>query len=298
MSKQVKIAHLGQGSSAFGFMALTQAFSENGIMADAGKPKPVPCISHHLVCDAVGRLQAKFGVVAIENSIDGIVNDSVRAIAEADAHYGLSVCGETVVDIDMFYMMLSPSETPPSTVFSHRVALNQCGRFLDSIRKSDGSSSIKIEVCESTDEAARRAKEEPGTAALASRKAAETYGLKLIRPEPVNDHRSKTRFWILGKHHSTKKNGLPYKTAYLVHLNREASGVLQKSLGVFADNGISVCLVYPIPIIGKLWEYTFLIEVEGYVDDLNMIRAWHDFCSLGISLQPMQFLGSYAKATE
>jgi len=125
----------------------------------------------------------------------------------------------------------------------------------------------------------------------------------LIKEESVTDYKtSATRFFVLGKKHSQFKNGadkevVKYKTCFLANLEQKASGVLHKTLGVFADKGISVLIIYPSPILGKKWEYTFLIEVSGYVSEKHMIEAWEDFRRLGISLLPLRFLGSYPDTT-
>ncbi len=112
----------------------------------------------------------------------------------------------------------------------------------------------------------------------------------------MTDHKnSVTRFWILGKEHEQKTG--KDKTCFLVNLEQSAKGVLHKTLGVLAKRELNVLILYPSPILGKQWEYTFLVEVSGHIDDTALLEAWEEFRELGISLHPMQFLGSYPDAT-
>lgn len=72
---------------------------------------------------------------------------------------------------------------------------------------------------------------------------------------------------------------------------------MHKTLKLFADRNINVALIHPSPIRGKEWEYTFVIEVECHISDERMNGLWDEFCMLGISLQPLRFLGSYETKT-
>lgn len=239
-------------------------------------------------------MQIRYGVVAIENVIDGVVAETVRAIESVDSHLGVKICGEVTVPIELFYMSKNGKKDSPKRLLSHEKAVGQCSRFVSALREKG----IVVETRSSTGQAAKEAAENPETAALASVLALRNYKLQLIENESVVDHKNSiTRFWILGKQHAAKSESGMDKTCFLVNLEQTASGVLHKTLGVFAKQGISVLLLYPSPILGKQWEYTFLIEVSGYITDEKIDKAWNEFRALGISLQPMHFLGSYPDTT-
>ena len=289
--KTVDVGYLGPDACTFGYQALLKFF--NGGSKDChNKPVPIPFTSHFNICQAVGNMKITYGVVAIENVVDGVVAETVRAIESVDSHLGVKICGEVTVSIELFYMSKNGKKDVPKRLISHEKALGQCGRFVRELR----GKGVVTETRDSTGMAAKEASENPEVAALASILALKSYKLQLIEDESVVDHRnSVTRFWILGKQHAQKSER--DKTCFLVNLEQSVPGVLHKTLGVFAEQDISVLLMFPSPILGKQWEYTFLVEVAGYITDEKMDRAWNEFRRLGISLQPLHFLGSYPDAT-
>lgn len=288
---KIKVGYLGPGTNTFGYQALKKFFSKKGFK----NIEAVAFANHSEVCSAVGNMEVDYGVVAIENVIDGVVAETIRAIESVDSHLGLKIWGEVILPIELFYMSKSGDESLVKKLFSHQTAIGQCRKLMSHLQ----GCGIPIEVQPSTSRGAEIAKDDPEVAALASRAALKNFGLKLIREESVTDYQnSATRFWVLGKEHARLGGDMAskFKTCFLANLEQTASGVLHKTLGVFADKGISVLLVYPSPILGKKWEYTFVLEVGGHVSEQRMIDAWEDFRRLGISLLPLRFLGSYPNA--
>lgn len=291
--KTVDVGYLGPDPCTFGFEAL-QKFFNHGNKIWQIRPNAIPFKGHFEICHAVGIMRVKYGVVGIENVIDGVVAETVRAIESVDSHLGVKICGEVTVPIKLFYMSKSGRKEPLKRLLSHEKALGQCSRFKSALQEQG----IIIETRPSTGQAAKEAAENPEVAALASMLALRKYKLQLLEKESVTDHKnSVTRFWILGKQHAPKSDDGKDKTCFLVNLEQAAVGVLHKTLGVFEKQGISVLLMFPSPILGKQWEYTFLIEVSAHITDESLDRAWNEFRSLGISLQPMHFLGSYPDST-
>jgi chorismate mutase/prephenate dehydratase len=289
-----RIGYLGPDNCTFGYQAFTKAFSpESDICRE--RPRPISFPDHRSICQAVGDLSIDYGVVAVENSVDGVVAESVRAIDEMHAHLGIAICGEVTVPIELIYMSQTGEEKLPKRLLSHQVAIGQCRTFVSGLQKQG----VTVELKPSTGAAAKEASQDSESAALASRLALEKYHLKAINNGSLLDHKSSTtRFWILGKQHARKSDKIRrYKTCFLASLEQKADGVLHKTLGVFADQKVSVLLQYPIPVLGKKWEYTFLIEVGGHVSDPKIEASWKNFRELGISLQPLQFLGTYPDVT-
>lgn len=293
---RIKVGYLGPGTNTFGYQALKKFFSKK----DFKNIQAVDIKDHSEVCLAVGNMDVDYGVVAIENVIDGVVIETIRAIESVDSHLGLKIWGEVTLPIELFCMSKSGDKSLVKRLVSHEKALGQCSKFVSQFR----ARGVTIEAGESTARSAEITSNDPGVAALASMVALKSFGLKLIQEESVTDYKnSATRFWILGKKHARLEKGdsekavTKYKTCFLVNLEQTASGVLHKTLGVFANKGISVLLMYPNPISGKKWEYTFVLEVSGHVSEPRMIDAWEDFRELGVSLLPMRFLGSYPDTT-
>ncbi len=285
--KSVTVGFLGP-SCTFGYQAASKLLSDSRICRY--RPKPISFPNHSAICDAVGRGKVKYGVVAIENVLDGVVTETVHAVESVASHRGIAICGEVTVPIELFCM--SKTGEFPKRLLSHHTALRQCHSFVTELQ----GRGVIIEVRASTGQAAEEASKGPCVAALAPSVALRSLGLNLVVPESVVDHKnSATRFWVLSKEYA-RRTGKD-KTCFLINLEQSMSGALYKSLGIFADNGINVLLLYPIPVLGRCWEYTFLVEASGHVDDVEMDRAWDDFRKLWISLQPMRFLGSYPNST-
>jgi len=284
-NRKSKVAYLGPGTETFGFQALSQYFSKRKHKVD-----PVPYSSHRDICDAVGRMIVDYGVVAIENVIDGVVAETVRSIEQTDYHYGIKISGEEVVKVHLYLMSKSGELNDIKRILSHRTGLNQCSNLIARMQE-DG---IEIVAVNSTAEAARIAGSDPATAAIASNTALKRFGLNSIIPESVTDHmESETRFWVIGKRCAKRASNTRFKTCFLANFDRSMIGALEKTLALFANRGVNVCLLYPSPILGKKWEYTFVIEVEGHIEDEALMGAWEDFRLLGIALTPLHSLGSY-----
>lgn len=294
--KAIKVGYLGPGTNTFGYQALQKFFAEKGVKSI----EAVAFKEHSGICFAVGNMEVDYGVVGIENVIDGVVLETLRSIESVDSHLGLKIWGEVTLQIELFCMSKSGDISRVKRLISHEKALGQCSKLVSKFRENG----IVIQAEASTGRSAEIAAEQLDVAALASRSALKGFGLKLIQEESATDYKnSATRFWVLGKKHAQLEKSdaaepmVRYKTCFLANLEQTASGVLHKTLGVFADNGISVLIIYPSPILGKKWEYTFVLEVSGHVSEPRMINAWEDFRKLGISLVPLRFLGSYPDTT-
>ncbi|RJQ32305.1 hypothetical protein C4572_01125 [Candidatus Parcubacteria bacterium] len=286
-----KVGYLGPNMSTFGYIAAEDFFAkkqgESSIDFMAYK-------SHEEVCLAVGKKEVNYGVVAIENVIDGVVTETIRAIEDVDGHLGLKVWAESVVPIELFYLRKENISEPPKKLLSHAVAIRQCSEFVSQLREDNRE--LIVEVRDSTGVAAEEASTDHDIVVIASSKACEMYNLTRIYPLSVTDHKnSKTRFWIIGKEHANKTG--KDKTCFLINLEQSMPGTLAKTLSIFSDKKINLLLIYPCPIPGKHWEYTFLLEFEGYVTDKKMVDAWSEFRKLGLSLNPPRFIGSYQDIT-
>ncbi len=287
-----KVGYLGPNMSTFGYAAAENFFLKSG--EKRNDVELVPYKTHEEVCLAVGKKEANYGVVAIENVIDGVVTETIRAVDDVDGHLGLKVWAETVVPIELFFLRKENISEPPKKLISHAVAIRQCSEFISALREE--IKDLVVEVRDSTGVAAEEASNDCSIAVIASPKACDEYKLIRVRNESVADHKnSRTRFWIIGKEHSDRTG--KDKTCFLVNLEQSVSGSLSKTLNIFSSRGINLLLIYPCPIPGKHWEYTFLLEFQGYVTDKKMEEAWLEFRKLGLSLSPPRFLGSYPDIT-
>lgn len=287
-----KVGYLGPNMSTFGYVA-----AENFFLKSGEKGNDVELVSyktHEEVCLAVGRKEVNYGVVAIENVIDGVVTETIRAVDDVDGHLGLKAWAEIVVPIELFFLRKENVSEPPKKLISHAVAIRQCSEFISALRKE--IKDLVVEVRDSTGVAAEEASTDNSIGVIASLKACEAYGLVRVRQESVADHKnSRTRFWIIGKEHADRTG--KDKTCFLINLEQSVPGSLSKTLNIFSNRNINLLLIYPCPIPGKHWEYTFLLEFQGYVTDKKMEEAWLEFRKLGLSLNPPRFIGSYPDTT-
>lgn len=287
-----KVGYLGPNISTFGYLAAEKFFlSQTTEKIDV---EFIPYKTHEEVCLAAGKKEIKFGVVAIENVIDGVVPETVRAVENVDGHLGLKVQAEMVVPIELFCMRKENTDQPLKKLISHPVAIRQCSEFVSILQKENEG--LIVEYRDSTGSAAEEASKNSEVAVIASINACQIYGLKCVHHGSVTDHKnSLTRFWVIGKEHANKTG--KDKTCFLVNLEQSIPGSLWRAIGVFASRGINLLLIYPCPIPGKQWEYTFLLEFKGYVTDEKMEEAWFEFRKLGLSLNPPRFIGSYPDVT-
>lgn len=261
----IKVGYLGSDASTFGYMAMRQYFQKIGLDIE-----PKGFGSHAEICEKVGRNHIDFGVVAIENVLDGVVTETARTIEKIDNQLGLAIQGEVLLPIKLYAASKTGSYDDIKKLISHRSALGQCSLFVSRLE----ARGIVTDVRSSTGVAAQEASSNPEVAALASLDAVNECGLLLIEPDSVTNHgNSATRFWILGKKHAERTGN--DKTCFLVNLEQAQFGALHKTFGVFAQEKINILLIYPIPIFGKMWEYTFLVEVQGHIDDDSITNAWH-----------------------
>lgn len=291
---KTKVGYLGPNMSTFGYLAAEKCFLQQDGKAENSDVEFVSYKNHEEICLAAGKKEIKFGVVAIENVIDGVVPETVRAIENVDGYLGLKVQAEVVVPIELFCMRSKDTEQSFKKLVSHPVAVRQCSKFVSKLQEENPG--LVVEYNDSTGAAAEEASKNPEVAVIASAKACQIYGLEYIHDGSVTDHKdSLTRFWVISKEHADRSG--KDKTCFLVNLEQSVPGSLWKAIGVFASRGINLLLIYPCPVPGKQWEYTFLLELEGYVTDKKMDEAWLEFRKLGLSLTPPRFIGSYPNTT-
>ena len=110
----------------------------------------------------------------------------------------------------------------------------------------------------------------------------------------TNNPNNFTRFWIVGLDKAKPTNH--DKTCLLLNLDQPKPGGISNALAPFAKRGINMLLIAPIPIPGKKWEYTFLVEFSGSFNT-PMQEAYQELCASGISWDAPLVLGSYPAGT-
>jgi chorismate mutase/prephenate dehydratase len=197
------------------------------------------------------------------------------------------VCGEVVVRIHHHLMSKSPVKdlAAIAKVFSHGQSLAQCHEWLNSnLPKAE-----RVAVS-SNAEAARRAAEEAGSAAVAGEMAAEHYGLEILASNIEDEPNNTTRFLVLGEY-SPGPTGRDKTSMILSARNR--AGAVYEMLTPFATRGVSMSKFESRPSRVALWEYLFFVDIEGHREDANVAAALAEVEKIAGYLK---VLGSYPVA--
>jgi chorismate mutase/prephenate dehydratase len=242
---------------------------------------PLPAIDE--VFHEVEKGNADFGVVPIENSTEGTVNHTLDRFLSSP----LKICGEVELRIHQFLMGRMTDMTDIARICSHPQSLAQCRGWLN-----EHLAQVERVPVSSNAEAARRARDEVGTAAIAGKTAAEVYGLTLLATDIEDRPDNTTRFFVIGRR-LFKASGSD-RTSLLVSTNETAGpGALHRLLGPLAKHGINLTRIESRPSQRRKWDYVFFIDIEGHVDDPNVAAALE---GLRAQASLYRVLGSYPQA--
>ena len=259
------------------------AFSEDAVITFFGEAELFPSRYIADVFEAVLGDKVEYGVVPVENSQAGSINDTYDLLLR----YPLNIFGEIQLRISHCLMAL-PGETIDGikVIYSHPQALAQCEEFL---RK------LKAEIVPTYDTAgsAKRIKEEnlKGSAAVASKRAAAIYGLEILAEGIETNPNNYTRFFVISK---KKAEPTSKSKTSLVFATKNIPGSLYSCLGAFATRNVNLTKLESRPSRGKPWEYIFYVDFEGHVDDPVSQQALDELKQMTNFLK---ILGSYPRVT-
>ena len=259
------------------------AYSEKAALQFFGPSIQVkPCESVDDVFKLVEQDKAQFGIVPIENSLEGSISRVYDLLLDSN----LRVFGETEYRV-VHCLIASPEAHLDSIkkVYSHPQALGQCKAFLkhlnfELVPTYDTAGSVKM------------IKERGITdgAAIAGSKAAEIYGMQILAREIEDNPSNFTRFFILAKQDSPPSGN--DKTSIVFSVKHDP-GALYEFLKQLAAKNINLTKIESRPTRQKPWEYNFYLDFEGHHDD---IVAWETLAELEKSSLFVKVLGSYPKA--
>ena len=274
LERPITVAYLGpQGT-----------FSESAAMKHFGLAAVTePASSIDEVYRAVESGAADFGVVPVENSTEGAVGRSLDLMPQTPA----KVCGEVLIRVHHHLMAREQIEDFASIgrIFSHSQSLAQCHEWLN----ANMPKSERVAVA-SNAEAARRAAQEPGSAAVAGDRAAEHYRLRILASNIEDEPNNTTRFLILGDY-EPRPTG--HDKTSLVLSARNRAGAVYEMLTPFAGRGVSMTKFESRPSRVALWDYLFFVDIEGHREDANVAAALEEVGSIAGYLK---VLGSYPMA--
>lgn len=204
-----------------------------------------------------------YGILPIENSSTGGITDSYDLLMEYDNY----IVGEHYLKINQALLGLPGAKIENlSKIYSHPQGLLQCSTFFEEHPK------IQQEKYDSTAAAAKKIAEDGDIthAAIAGIKAAECYGLEVLNPVLNKEEANSTRFIVISKKPIYVKDS--NKVSICFEIPHE-SGTLADILSHFKFNGLNMTKIESRPIPGRTWEYRFVIEFEGNLNDDGVRNA-------------------------
>jgi prephenate dehydratase len=244
--------------------------------------EPVPCPTFEDAFAAISSGDAALGMIPIENSVAGRVAD----IHHLMPHSGLHIVAEHFMPVR--HQLLAPKGAVLGkirTVESHVHALGQC-------RKAIRTLGLKPIVAADTAGSAREVAEagDRTRAAIASRLAADIYGLDILAQDIEDESHNTTRFIVLSRDAKWAKNNEgPVVTTFLFRV-RNVPAALYKALGGFATNGVNMTKLESYMIEGNFFATQFYADVEGHPEDRSLVFAFEE---LAFFSKEMKILGVY-----
>jgi prephenate dehydratase len=227
--------------------------------------EPVPCPTFEDAFNAVARGQAALAMIPIENSVAGRVADIHHLMPTS----GLHIVAESFLPIrNQLVAPKGARRQDIRTVESHVMALGQCRNFLRKL-------GVKTIVTADTAGAAREVAErgDKTRAAIASRLAAEIYGLDIVAEDIEDESHSTTRFIVLSREKSWAPRGKkPVITTFIFQV-RNIPAALYKGLGGFATNGVNMTKLESYMIEGNFFATQFYADIEGHPDERSVQLA-------------------------
>ncbi|HWF97781.1 MAG TPA: prephenate dehydratase [Steroidobacteraceae bacterium] len=270
----LKVAYLGPEAT----------FSQTAVLTQFGHSvRALPLGSIDEVFHEVESAAADFGVVPIENSTEGTVNHTLDRFIGSP----LRICGEVELRIHHYLMGQMSALGRIARICSHPQSLAQCRGWLQ-----EHLPSIELVPVASNGEAARRARDERATAAIAGETAAEVYGLKVLATEIEDRADNTTRFLVLGRK-LLAASGRDRTTLLVSIADTDSPGALHRLLEPLARHRVSMTRIESRPSHKRKWDYIFFIDIDGHAEEAHVARALE---ALKRRASLFRVLGSYPRA--
>jgi prephenate dehydratase len=260
------------------------AYSEEAAVKFFGEDvTPVPCPTFDEVFEQVDNRKSDYGVAPIENSLGGSIHRNYDLLLRNDLH----IVGETAVRVRHALIVHRGVKLEQvRRVYSHPQALAQCEKSLDRwpqlerVSTYDTAGSVKL----------LKEQNIMDGAAIASRRAAEIYGMDILEEGLEDSEENYTRFLILSRE-PVQTQG-PSKTS-IVFSMANVPGALFKTLAVFALRDIDLFKIESRPLQGKAWDYFFYVDFAGGLHEERCQNALNNLKEITTYLK---ILGSYPRS--
>lgn len=223
----------------------------------------------------------QYGVVPIENSSEGVVNDTLDLFAQTS----LKICGEIFLEISHDLVSKTGQKADIEVIYTHPQAYGQCRRWLATHLKD-----IPILEVASTGVAAQKAARNPNSAAIASAFAAPLYDLRVVERRIEDFPGNTTHFFVIGPQ-SPGPTGAD-KTSIIFAVDN-VPGALYKTLRPLAERGLNMTRIVSRPVKSEAWRYLFFVDLDGHREDPEVRPALEEIENLSAHFK---LLGSFPRA--
>lgn len=234
------------------------------------------------VFKALKNKEIDYGIVPLENSSTGAINDNYDLIRD----YGFYTVGEQSISIAQHLLGIKGAKIEElKEVYSHPQGLLQTSKFLEKhpyltqVKYANTAMAAKY-VADSHD---------PTICAIASKKAAELYGLEVLKENIHNAKTNHTRFIIFGEHLEKNENA---NCVSVVFTLAHRVGALYQVMKIINDHQINLLRIESRPVQHTPWEYYFYVDFEGHMEDVNILLALEDMVA---HTNTLRVLGNYSK---
>jgi chorismate mutase/prephenate dehydratase len=247
-----------------------------GIFGSSVEMEPLSTISE--VFTYVESGYADYGVVPVENSLEGMVSQTLDLFVDSS----LLIVSESYLRISHYLLSIQDDIKAIKRLYSHIQPLAQCRKWIDTHLNN-----VEIVEASSTAKAAKLATWDKFSAAIASKMASEVYGLNILAEHIEDNPKNYTRFLVLGRDRVEATGD--DKTSIMVSI-KDKPGALYEFLEPFASLGINLTKIESRPSRKRPWEYVFFIDFKGHISDDRVREALEE---LERRVLFYKFLGSY-----
>ncbi|WP_209327017.1 chorismate mutase [Pseudoalteromonas sp. PA2MD11] len=257
MSESHRVAYLG-GQGSYSQLACHKYFSRR-----PGKVIEMGCSSFEQITGKVESGQADFGLLPIENTSSGSINE----VFDLLQHAQVSIVGEVTHSVEHCLLAVPGTELSHiNKIFAHPQPFAQCSRFIQ------GLGDIQHETCDSTFHALQSAVETANSAAIGSAQAGKNVGLEVIKSGLANQSENHSRFIVVARKPLQVSKQIPTKTS-LIMATKQQAGSLADALMIFKHHQINLVKLESRPVPGNPWEEVFYVDLEANLDDLHVKQA-------------------------
>lgn len=256
------------GKMTIAYCGAQGSFGEQAARALFPDADLLPCATFPDAYNRTIRGEADRTLLPLENSYAGEVGATMDLLLRGD----LAITD--VVEMRVVQNLVAVKGTRIDeirTVISHPQALAQCAEYLAAHR-------FREEIEENTAFAAKKVAESGSheIAAIASKAAAEAYGLEVIEADVAESRDNTTRFAVLAPEPPEKREG---ERLILLFTVLDRSGALLEALKIIATYGFNMKSLHSRPLKDKAWQYYFYVEAEGNGDESLLLRELAECCS-------------------